>query len=216
MRQEAPSLELFPHDRVVFFSDAVFAIAMTLLAIEIRPPAHELIERIGAGQAWAQMIPLFIAYVISFLVLGIYWVGHMRTWALAKRATPKLVWLNILQLMFVALVPFGTNQYSEAFFHEMRVAFMVYCAILSGIALCSLLLRRAVAAQEDLVARIGPQQARWFQLQSLIPLLVFLAGIPAAAIGLPNWAGGWWFMLIWPLSAIARRWATRVTATGGD
>ncbi|AXA84217.1 DUF1211 domain-containing protein [Lysobacter oculi] len=207
--------ESYPHDRAVFFSDAVFAIAMTLLAIEFRAPTHELVERVGAGQAWAQMIPLFIAYVISFLVLGLYWAGHMQAWKYVTHVGPKLVWLNIMQLMFVALVPFGTSQYSEAFFQDMPVAFMAYCAILSGIALFSVLERRAIAAQEGLAAKLGVPDTRWFQLRSLVPLIVFMAGIPMSAV-LPNWAGGWWFMLIWPLSWIARRWVFRAEPVAHD
>ena len=204
MSDTATRQETYPHDRAVFFSDAVVAIAMTLLAIELRAPTHELVARVGAGQAWAQMIPLFIAYVISFLVLGLYWAGHMQAWKYVTHVGPRLVWLNILQLMFVALVPFGTSQYSEAFFQDMPVAFMAYCTILSGIALFSVLERRAIARQERLYARLGVPEARWFQMRSLIPLIVFAFGIPMAGV-LPNWAGGWWFMLIWPLSSIARR-----------
>ena len=199
------SLELFPHDRVVFFSDAVFAIAITLLAIELRPPTHELIQRIGAGQAWGDMIPMFIAYVISFIVTAVYWTSHVQVWKFVREVTPRLVWINVLLLMFVALVPFGTNLYSESFEGGSVASFAIYAVILTGIASFSLWMRVAVTRQERLAERIGARHARWFVVRALIPLLVFAAAVPLSFL-LPNWVGSLLFTMIWPLSAIAERW----------
>lgn len=199
-----PDADLFPHDRVVFFSDAVFAIAITLLAIELKVPDEARIHAVGAARAYSEMIPLGVAYVVSFLVAALFWTGHMATWKHVTRISGGLVWLNIFELMFIALLPFGTSLYSESILSDARYAFAVYCCMLAGASLFGWLQRRAVVRQERLYERIGRAQTRWFIVRATIPLLVFAASIPLALL-LPTWAGGYVFMLTFPLSAIARR-----------
>ena len=191
-------------ERTSFFSDAVFAIAMTLLAIELRAPTHELVERVGAGQAWAQMIPLFIAYVISFLVLGLYWAGHMRAWKYVTHVGPKLVWLNILQLMFVALMPFATREYSLSYVTQDSLRCAIYAGVLAMISFFSLRTRLAVVKQEHLRDKIGVLGVRWFLWRGAVPLIVFAAMVPLAFV-LPVWSIGLTFFLILPLLAVIRR-----------
>ena len=124
------SPDVFPHDRVVFFSDAVFAIAITLLAIELKPPAEALIAQFGAAGAWMHQIPLFVAFVISFLVTALFWAVHMQAWKMVERVTPGLLWLNIGQLMFVALMPFATALYSESFMSDHVAPLVGYCLVI--------------------------------------------------------------------------------------
>lgn len=92
----------FPHERVVNFCDAVFAIVITLLAIELRLPGSELIERVGADQAWGETSSVLLAYVISFFVTGLFWVGHMLTWKHVRRVNAKLVFALIFPLSMLA------------------------------------------------------------------------------------------------------------------
>lgn len=204
----APPPELFPHERVVFFSDAVFAIAMTLLAIELKPPSHALVASVGEARAWDSMTSMFIAYVISFLVTAIYWVNHLQVWKQVRHATARLVWLNVLMLMFVALVPFGTNLYAESFVGGSAVSFAVYALILTGIAFFSLWLRIAVTRQERLRERMGAAEARWFVARAVVPFAVFAAAIPLAFV-IPSQLGSALFIAIGPLSALVKRWAMR-------
>ena len=193
----------FPHERVVNFCDAVFAIVITLLAIELRLPGGELIERVGADQAWGQTLGLLVSYLISFFVTGLFWVGHMLTWKHVRRVNAKVVWLALLQLFFVVLMPFATRQVSEHF--------LVYALVLTGISLFSWLVRRTVVQQEDLRARLGPAQARLLLARGLIPLLVFSSAVPLGLFVPGKWAV-LVFVLIFPLSTLARR---RILA-GGD
>jgi len=96
-----------PHtERTAFFSDAVFAIAMTLLAVEIAVPATP-----GGDlePALLELVPELVSYVLSFAVVGVYWMTHHRYFALLRSYTPGLQRLNLLMLMFVALVPFATH-----------------------------------------------------------------------------------------------------------
>lgn len=193
--------DVFPHDRVVFFSDAVFAIAITLLAIELKLPSEELIERIGADAAWREMTSLSIAFVVSFMVLATFWRGHMLTWKLVGRASSGLVWCSLLQLLFVVLTPFATNAYSGSGGGPARFAF--YSFVLAGISLFSWLTRLLASRQENLREKLGAAPARWFLLRGLVPLLVFVAGIPLAYV-LPTRLAAFIFLSIFPLSLLVK------------
>jgi uncharacterized membrane protein len=197
--------DVFPHDRVVFFSDAVFAIAITLLAIELHAPDAEQIGRIGASAAWSETVSLSIAFVISFMVLAVFWRGHMQTWKQVTRATGGLVWCSLLQLMFVTLMPFATRAYSHG---GEPGWFAFYSLVLACISLFAWLTRWLAARQENLREKIGAEQAKWFLARGLVPLAVFAASIPLAW-ALPSRYGAFAFMLIFPLSRIVRWWCFR-------
>jgi len=90
--------------RIGTLVDGVFAIAMTLLVLELIPSGStegSLASLIGA---W----PKFYAYAMGFLVLGIFWALHRSIFGHIRRSDEILVWLNILFLLFVALIPFST------------------------------------------------------------------------------------------------------------
>jgi uncharacterized membrane protein len=96
-------------ERLIFLSDGVFAIAMTLLVVELTVPelgasAHdELFVRLLA------LGPKFLSYVISFLVIASYWSAHQRIFSYVVRADDRLVWLSVLLLLCIAFQPFPTS-----------------------------------------------------------------------------------------------------------
>ena len=92
--------------RVEAFSDGVFAIAMTLLILEIRPPEH-----LTAGQlpaALAALWPSFLAFVTSFFTIGVMWINHHRLFNLIGRTDQGLLVANLFLLLCVTFVPFPT------------------------------------------------------------------------------------------------------------
>lgn len=91
--------------RLVLFSDAVFAIAITLLAIEIHPPERWH----GAGELFRQMGPKLLAYVVSFAVIGVCWFSHRRVFSRLVRADAGLDFTNFLVLGLIGLLPLGTE-----------------------------------------------------------------------------------------------------------
>ena len=109
----------YPHmlERMVFFSDAVFAIAITLLVIEIAVPHIGHFGHHGSSrdylEALAKLLPSFFGYFLSFFVIGAYWAGHHRGFGLAATYDSKLVWPNLTMLCFVAFMPFTTAFLSD-------------------------------------------------------------------------------------------------------
>jgi uncharacterized membrane protein len=97
-----------PKGRVETLADGVFAIAMTLLAFNLQPPNLPDIAGGDLKIALLGMAPHFKTYVLSFLVIGIYWISHHSQFHYVRRADRTLLWLNIVFLMFVATLPFST------------------------------------------------------------------------------------------------------------
>lgn len=100
--------------RIEFFSDGVFAIAITLLIIEIKvPQLHGADGTPGLGTALLNLWSHYFAYVLSFLMIGIYWVNHHYLFGLFKRTDHIFGLLNVFFLMCIAFVPFPTAVLGE-------------------------------------------------------------------------------------------------------
>ena len=97
-------------NRLEAFSDGVFAIAITLLVIEIEVPHG---ENGGLARALAAQWPSYAAYAVSFAVIGIMWVNHHTLIELVATVDRPLLFLNLLLLMFVAFIPFSTALLAE-------------------------------------------------------------------------------------------------------
>ncbi|MBS1518195.1 MAG: DUF1211 domain-containing protein [Bacteroidetes bacterium] len=105
----------FQVERLVFFSDAVFAIAITLLVIEIKIPEIEgpVISEHTFMELFALLIPKFLGFVLSFFIIGLNWFIHHRMFGYVINYNGKLIWLNLLFLFSIVLMPFSTALYSE-------------------------------------------------------------------------------------------------------
>jgi uncharacterized membrane protein len=102
--------------RLEAFSDGVFAVAITLLVLDIRPPT-EIETSSGLWRALGDLWPHYAAYAVSFLVIGIVWVNHHAVMELIARVDRQLAFLNLLLLMAVALIPFATALLAEYLAH---------------------------------------------------------------------------------------------------
>jgi uncharacterized membrane protein len=103
----------FQLERLILFSDAVFAIAITLLVIEIRVPEIEDPTDQALLKSLGHLIPKFIGFIISFIFIGLYWTIHHRMFGFVTSYDKKLLVLNLIFLFFIALLPFSTGFYSE-------------------------------------------------------------------------------------------------------
>jgi uncharacterized membrane protein len=167
----------FQLDRLAFFSDAVFAIAITLLVIEIHVPEVE--DSAALGQALLGLIPKYIGFAISFFVVGRFWLGHHRVFGLLSRCDDRLIGRNLLLLMAIAFGPFPTALISE--YTNASVAVFVYAGWLVTTGLLSRRLSGYVIKTPALWAA-GVDGAVFERLRwgSWTPII---AGLLAAAMG---------------------------------
>jgi uncharacterized membrane protein len=98
-----------PLERLVFFSDAVFAIAITLLILEVDVPhLHGAAGNMPYWNALARLGPSLFAFVLSFLVIALFWRGHHQRFSAATRFDKTMLWPNTFYLLAVAFMPFAT------------------------------------------------------------------------------------------------------------
>ena len=112
--------------RIEAFSDGVFAVAITLLILEIKIPHLEMGESLW--HSVLQLWPKFMAYVVSFGVIGIFWMGHHIMFHYIKRSDRVLLWLNTVLLMFISAIPFAAGLIGE--YRDDPAAVAVYGALL--------------------------------------------------------------------------------------
>ncbi|HEY5825478.1 MAG TPA: TMEM175 family protein, partial [Cyclobacteriaceae bacterium] len=148
----------FPYDRVNNFSDAIFAIGITLLVLEVKVPTAMEMSELGVGGLLDKRIPYFIGYFVSFMVTALYWRSHLQLFQWVKAIDNKLLWLNLWLLFFVVLLPFSTALYSYFFTEDS--AFACYCLNLAAIGFMSYLMTVYVVKKESLAEQIGVDKAK--------------------------------------------------------
>ena len=142
--------------RLEAFADAVFAIAITLLIIEVRLPPHdEVVRRGGLGPTLLDLWPSYLAYLISFIVIGIMWANHYNLMKLIDRADHRFITLNLLLLLCIAFLPFPTAVMAEHLDnpHERSVGVAFYCGCFTVTALLYFLMWWHAAKDRRLIAQ---------------------------------------------------------------
>ena len=109
--------------RLETLADGIFAIAMTLLVLNVQVPqipAHLVGERLP--RALFDLWPRFLSFALSFVVVGVYWVGHHNQFHYVRRVDRPFMWLNILFLMCIAFVPFSAALLGQYVHQQIAVA----------------------------------------------------------------------------------------------
>jgi uncharacterized membrane protein len=189
--------------RTLTFTDGLFAIAMTLLVVDLAVPTltdtasvHELADKLDDDSA------KFISFFISFAVIGRYWLAHHTYFSALARIDRALIALNLLYLAFIAFLPFPTALLGEYFENPLSIAiYAVNVAIVSGMEVVLF----GWAQKHDLLEKKLPRNVfRFGAAMSLAPVVFFLLSIPVAFID-TTLAVCCWFLGI-PLAAVADRW----------
>lgn len=192
-------------DRFAFFSDAVYAIALTLLVIGIAVPTVEDVR--SSRQMWDVLIDLreeFVTFFVGFAVIGRYWLAHHRFVAVLAAVDTRLMAMNLVYLAFVAFLPFPTALVGR--YEENVVAFAFFAVVLSCVSALETVLFIVAARDGLLVVSVPRAVYRFGLVASTLPVVVFLLSIPLAAavdstVALLSW------VLIWPLEWMLDRFA---------
>ena len=172
--RRSPGLEF---DRVAFFSDAVFAIAMTLLVVGVGIP-H--VQESDLTDALSGKRPEITAFFISFVVVGNYWLAHHRFFSNLVTLTPRLMRWNLVFLAVIAFTPYPT---ALTGIYEDQPISVVMFAITLGIASGIEAVMFYVAHSDRLFETELPfEVVRWSILAAIIPVTVFFLSIPIAFI----------------------------------
>jgi uncharacterized membrane protein len=189
--------------RTLTFTDGLFAIAMTLLVVDLAVPTltdhgsvHELADKLSDDTS------KFTSFFISFAVIGRYWLAHHTYFSALARLDRKLIALNLVYLAFIAFLPFPTALLGEYFENPLSVTiYAVNVAVVSGMEVVLF----SYAYRHDFLERRLPRDVyRFGAAMSLAPVIFFLLSIPVAFIS-STLAVCMWFLGI-PLAAIAERW----------
>src|SRR5215471_15659674 len=171
--------------RMEAFSDAVIAIIMTIMVLELRPPHNASLAGLRP------LLPVLGSYVLSFIFLGIYWNNHHHLLHAAQEVNGKVLWANLHLLFWLSLIPFGTAWMGETNFTTWPVA--VYgCVLLSAAIAYTILVRSLLASPGNtlLAAALGSD------LKGKLSIVGYVVAIPVSFLR------GWTAYLLYILVAI--------------
>ena len=176
-------------ERLIFFSDAIFAIAMTLLVLDIPRPG----PRTNLATFLTTHDGKFIAFFISFWVIALFWLGHHRLFRYVRHLDHGLIMINLVLLFWVAFLPYPSAILGDR--ADTVSATVFYAAVMCLAGLSSASLTWYAVSHRGFTGPIHPAMARYYTFRGLATTLVFAISIPIALILSPTAAQAWWFVL---------------------
>ena len=189
--------------RVLAFSDGLFAIAMTLLVVGITVPVLQQGDSVDElADAINDLSGSLVSFVISFLVIGRYWLAHHEFFSRLKAVDSKLIAINLFYLMFVAFLPFPTALLGNYF--ENPLAVTIYAVSVAAISGMEVVEYRHAHKNDLMAMRLPDDVYRWGAFLSLAPVFLFIASIPLAFVH--TWiAVASWYLFV-PFFKVVQRW----------
>lgn len=187
-----PTRQIYPAERMVAFSDAVMAVAITLLVLDLKLP--EGISDAQLGAALRGSLHGVGVYALSFIVVGLFWMGHHEQYTYIRRVDPALMWLNLLYLLTIGLIPFVTSLLSD---HGTALSTCLYAGVLVTTSILSALMWWHACRNPELMPADVPQSVRREGLLSTVLVgAVFALSIVIALVWSPVAAQLSWLLLI--------------------
>jgi uncharacterized membrane protein len=164
--------------RVVGFSDAIFAIAMTLLVLEIGVSGlpEDGGEIRDMAEALKEALPQIVSFAVSFYVIGRYWLAHHWFFSRLERIDRRTLSLNLVYLAFIAFLPFPTGLIGD--YEENPIAFVVFALSMAAVSLMELVVYRHALHAGLLRSGVPADIWKWARLASGFPVAVFIVSIP--------------------------------------
>ena len=196
----------FQLERLILFSDAVFAIAITLLVIEIKiPDNHENVSDKLLLRSLGHLVPKFMGFLISFMLIGVYWTVHHRMFGFVTGYTRKLLLLNLVFLFFIALMPFSTGFYGEyagpeLYQQQLKVPLTFYVLNFCCVGFTNFFMWMYITNPKNKVAEppVEILTARLAKLRSFLVPFIFLLMLPIAYLTNVNYAV--WVPMLIPIT----------------
>ena len=170
---------------IISFSDAIFAFSITFMALSIQLPnfSANLAESDVTRRLSQMLIPSIIHYIISFIVVGTYWISYHRIFEHIRRADITLIWLNLLFLLFISLVAYFTGLLTTYSTH--RIVVITFAGIMSATGFTLCILWWYATHNKYLVDKdIHPHLIGYFLLRSLASPVIFLISIGISFINI--------------------------------
>ena len=158
-------------ERLGAFSDGVFAVMITIMVLELKPPEYP---------TFAALLPLWptaLSYVVSYIFIAIVWLNHHHLLRFTEYPTPRLIWINFAHLFMVSLVPFSTAWVART--RLAAVPVFVYAGVFVVVELAYLQFEHHALAQA-VFEEISHQTRRLAQLRSMIAFGLFMAAMVVA------------------------------------
>jgi uncharacterized membrane protein len=170
-------------DRLEAFSDGVFAVAITLLALDLVVPGPG--GRMSLADKLQHHLPSFAAFVVSFLTIGIIWVNHHNLFKNFAEIDRTLLFLNLLLLFFVVCIPFATSTFAAYLPQDhfnASVATAIYQGVFEGMSMAFGLLFWWAIRREHLKIALTPAAARTATIRFGIGNVAYIAAIGVAFV----------------------------------
>jgi len=208
-----------PHDpisssRLLAFSDGVFAIAVTLLVFNLKVPeipegdVHRLLPA-----AIKAMLPRFFTYLVSFLLIAVFWTIHHRMLDLVVQVDYTFIWINVLYLLVISFSPFPSalmGTYPEESF---SLVFYICCMFM--VVSLSLLMWRYASRHHRLLSKDTPSSAiNYFFVRGMATLIILVIALPIALYN-ARWAQVC-LVLIFPIQWMLRAYHKRYMTGSGE
>jgi TMEM175 potassium channel family protein len=180
---------------LISFSDALFAFSITLMALSLELPNlhNHILEPQLTKLIGQELIPNIIHYVISFLVVGMYWIGYHRIFEYIKRTNLTLTWLNLVFLLFISLVAYFTGLLST--YSTYRIVVISFASVLAATGFISILMWWYATNNRRLVyENLDSDLVRYYLIRGLVPPLTFLLSIGVSFIDVQS-ALYFWIMM---------------------